>query len=633
MASQGITDFPSEWARLTAAGAVSSGEVKHERSNLVRRKQAHAHAHHALFGEMPRPTNLDGQQHGYQDFLSVAERRSKPVHRRGQGQAHWVGPSLRKGDRRRARKSGGSATSQHDARVGAQVQTEMERWTALPSGEVAVTHDGARGRDGVIKHQSRVPMHELNTQTSDPPAPEPQFQSQFDPPKLAPPLSNLGPTLQPALEKVAGVRSAINRRQTALRGGRGDCAKHSAWPEGPLLPAQERPTAAAVAMGRLALNPKIGPAQSMRAPPAAVDDEGMDYFQRGARGSSAHDFVGYAKARVSCGRRSPHRHTPIDYAARVGWARPAASVGNVSLPLKRRLRPPTPETGGVTRSPSKIFGGEASQTAVVHLSVGGESAIDGMPRIDLSGKNANADNPGSEEGTTGVGFRPWSDEETAALLRSALTLCYSLHLKHIDSRVKAAPPSINICMGATTDCTIVQLSSCRTAAPSTSSHSRNLSPEQVGRQSLQTCGLPAFRGTRRLVRNATGGFTTKILLLQAMTEGCRCLKKRYVCVGTLLFYTDNMGRNTQRSPCCGCGWLMYAGCCRPRAPTVSSARLAPCASATVIASIWVTSAGTDSAAGVQQLAFTTAKATRRLRKVATRCGEGQCWRVRATPDE
>lgn len=431
MASAGITNYPAEWARLSAAGAVSSGEEQHARSNLVRRQRAHAQAHRALFGEMPRPTNMNGQQDGYQDFLSVAERRNKPVHRRSPGQAHWVGPHLRRTDRRRVSRrtsrisssgtSADRANSQHDMRVGAQVQTDMERWVALPDGEVVVSHDGARGRDGVIKHQSRVPMVGMHAQASDtqqPTTPEPQFQSQFDPPKLSAPLSTLGPKLEPALEKVAGVRSVIDRRQSALRGGRGDVAKHSCWPEGPLLPAQERPTAAAVAMGRLAINPKIGPAQTMRPPPAAVDDEGTDYFQRGARGSSAHDFVGYAKARVSCGRRSPHRHTSTDHAARVGWARPAASVGNVSLPLKRRLRPPTPETGGVYRMPSKLFGGEVSEAALTNLSVGGESPMSGMSKIDLSGAGGNADSPSEADPAAG-GFRPWSDEETAALLRCA----------------------------------------------------------------------------------------------------------------------------------------------------------------------------------------------------------------------
>ncbi len=429
VASQGITSYPSEWARLSAAGELSSGEVALARGNLVRRQQAHAQAHRSLFGALPRPTNLDGQQDGYQDFLSVAERRNKPVHRRSQGQAQWVGPHLRRADRRRASRrasrnsgsagsAGGRAASQHDMRVGAQVQTDMERWVALPSGEVAVSNDGARGRDGVIKHQSRVPMHDAQTPDAPPPAPEPQYQSQFDPPKLSAPLSTLGPNLEPALEKVAGVRSVIDRRQAGLRGGRGDVARHSAWPEGPLLNPQERPTAAAVAMGRLAVNPKIAPAQKMRLLPTAVDDEGMDYFQRGARGSSAHDFVGYAKARVSCGRRSPHRHTPIDYAARAGWARPAASVGNVSLPLKRRLRPPTPETGGVYRATSKLFGGEASEAAVTNLSVGGESAMGGMSPINLSGVDADTDGLASEAEPAASGFRPWSDEETAALLRS-----------------------------------------------------------------------------------------------------------------------------------------------------------------------------------------------------------------------
>ena len=435
VASQGITSYPSEWARLSAAGALSSGEVKHAQSNLRRRQLAHAQAHRGLFGEMPRPTNMDGQQDGYQDFLSVAERRNKPVQRRSKGQAQWVGPHLRRTDRRHNRRrdsrnsgtssSGGCAPSERDMRVGAQVQTGMERWVSHPDGEVVVSYDGARGRDGVIKHHSRVPMDDLREQTPDaqPPTPEPQFQSHFDPPKLPAPLSTLGPKLQPALAKITGVSDVVDRRQAALRGGRGAVAKHSSWPEGPLLPAQERPTAATVAMGRLAISPKIGPAQTIRAPPAAVDDEGMDYFQRRARGSSAHDFIGYAKARVSCGRRSPHRHTPTDYAAREGWARTAATVGNVSQPLKRRLRPPTPETGGVYRAPSKLFGGTASEAAVTNLTMLGESRMGGMPPIDFSGASVDADSPASKAELSAGGFRPWSDRETAALLRSVMTPC------------------------------------------------------------------------------------------------------------------------------------------------------------------------------------------------------------------
>ena len=436
VASQGITSYPSEWARLSAAGALSSGEVKHAQSNLRRRQLAHAQAHRGLFGEMPRPTNMDGQQDGYQDFLSAAERRNKPVQRRSQGQAQWVGPHLRRTDRRRNSRrdsrnsgtssSGGRAPSGHDMRVGAQVQTGMERWVSQPDGEVLVSHDGARGRDGVIKHHSRVPMTNLREQTPDvqPPTPEPQFQSQFDPPKLSAPLSTVGPKLEPALAKITGVSGMIDRRQVALRGGRGAVAKHSSWPEGPLLPAQERPTAATIAMGRLAISPKISPAQTIRAPPAAVDDEGMDYFQRRARGSSAHDFIGYTKARVSCGRRSPHRHAPADYAAREGWARTAATVGNVSQPLKRRLRPPTPETGGVQRAASKLIGGEASEGAVTNLTMLGESRIGGMPPIDLSGASADVCSPDSNApGLAAGGFRPWSDQETAALLRSVMTLC------------------------------------------------------------------------------------------------------------------------------------------------------------------------------------------------------------------
>lgn len=426
VSSQGITHFPNEWARLSAAGEINSGEAKAASTNLVRRQRAHAQAHASLFGELPRPTNLNGQQDGYQDFLSAAERRNKPVHRRSQGQAKWVGPNLRRGGERRRSSSrrsspGGAPTPTQDMRVGAQTQAGMERWVARPDGEVEVAHDGARGRDGVIKHQSRVPLDELHPQTRSQP-PELQYQAQFDPPQPAAPLSTLGPKLEPALEKVAGVHGAIDRRQVALRGGRGDYAKHSAWPEGPLLPAQERPTAAAVAMGRLAVNPKIAAASWVRAPPAAVDDDGMDYFQRGARGSSAHDFIGYAKARVSCGRRSPHRHTSTDYSARAGWARPAASVGNVSLPLKRRLRPPTPETGFVSRAPSRIFGGEASEAAVTQLSIGGESALGAgtsMGHIAIPNADGSGSGGGGVASPGGGGFRPWSDEETAALLRSA----------------------------------------------------------------------------------------------------------------------------------------------------------------------------------------------------------------------
>ena len=72
VSSQGITHFPNEWARLSAAGEINSGEAKAASTNLVRRQRAHAQAHASLFGELPRPTNLNGQQGGYQDFLSAA---------------------------------------------------------------------------------------------------------------------------------------------------------------------------------------------------------------------------------------------------------------------------------------------------------------------------------------------------------------------------------------------------------------------------------------------------------------------------------------------------------------------------------------------------------------------------------
>ena len=58
VSSQGITHFPNEWARLSAAGEINSGEAKAASTNLVRRQRAHAQAHASLFGELPRPTKL-----------------------------------------------------------------------------------------------------------------------------------------------------------------------------------------------------------------------------------------------------------------------------------------------------------------------------------------------------------------------------------------------------------------------------------------------------------------------------------------------------------------------------------------------------------------------------------------------
>ena len=68
--------------------------------------------------------------------------------------------------------------------------------------------------------------------------------------------------------------------------------------------------------------------------------------------------------------------------------------------------------------PSKLFGGEVSEAALTNLSVGGESPMSGMSKIDLSGAGGNADSPSEADPAAG-GFRPWSDEETAALLRCA----------------------------------------------------------------------------------------------------------------------------------------------------------------------------------------------------------------------
>ena len=158
--SQGITQWPETWARVVHAGDINSGAVAEADNTLQRRKREHARAHKHLFGAVPRPTNMFGQQDGYQDFLSAAERRSKPCARRGQGRARWVGPSLRR------RSSGASAGSDQSVatgpdalarraalRVGEQMQTGMCVQTEEPLPAAPLAHSRpccSAGSDGSL---------------------------------------------------------------------------------------------------------------------------------------------------------------------------------------------------------------------------------------------------------------------------------------------------------------------------------------------------------------------------------------------------------------------------------------------------------------------------------------------------
>ena len=299
-----------------------------------------------------------------------------------------------------------------------------ERWVALPGGGVRVTNDGSRGSDGVIKHPSRAqaslratPTEALQDQSSahseagsagtsaaegEPfretePAPSPGIRH-----------STSGPAIGKELEKIKGVQRSVGRRQAGLRGGRGVHARHSTWPEGPLQP-HVRQSAAEVAMGRLVdVTVKIDAASSVRAPPLSVDGAGADYYQRAANASSAQDFIGYTKSRIANGRRSPHRYTPSDHAARAHWARPGAASGNGPLPLKRRLRPPTPDGPPVVRAPSRLFGGKVSEEAVANAgSPGSDAALDSaIASLRLQ----------QGEDVAGGVSAPWTDVETVALI-------------------------------------------------------------------------------------------------------------------------------------------------------------------------------------------------------------------------
>ena len=307
------TDYPAEWARTVA----DPREEAREAQALRARNVAHDISHARLFRELPRQTNIDGQQPGYQDFLSVAQRRNKDKRatiQRTKANRSYIGPTWPGAGRRSRGSTPGSMpsraatpilatqqslgtrhpqklsgpmtidSSSRRRRKGSTAKDEpqeerLERWVPGPDGEVEAVNDGVRDYDTVIKKPAHI------TPVRQPPFERPlssasdNSRSSYRPPAGGARVVHDARRLSgsSAGGEIVGYTSGY-RMETGL-------ADVSCWPVGPL----RAPSSATAEQPRR--RSRSGPQYALRSGglpqtdvPHAVDGSGQDYFERADRG-------------------------------------------------------------------------------------------------------------------------------------------------------------------------------------------------------------------------------------------------------------------------------------------------------------------------------------------------------------